>query len=495
MLKKLKAFLFENKTTKQTVAKNTFWLTVANFGGKLFKAAIIIYAARVLGTAGYGVFSYAITLAGFLTLFMDPGINGILTRDTAKAAEGERRVIFDTMLGMKLVLVAIGVLIIAFVAPLFTTLPGAKALLVIVAVIMGMDTLQSFFSSLLMAMERMEWYAATFLLMNLGIAVFGFIFLLRAPTALSFGWGYVAGDFIGLAALAIILRRYFIKMFSFFSRDRVIPILRAAWPFALSGAFGLLFTNSDILIISWLRSASDVGIYSAAIRVIQTLYLIPGIIQGSTLPLFSRLAKKDNPKFRAALEQTLAMVFFASIPLSLGGIILGAPIMSLLFGAAYAPGGLAIELLMATLLFDFAASIIINALFAFDHQRSLVVSSAFAGALNVALDLILIPPFGIAGSAAATLIAQAANNWYLWHSMKKINPFSVLPHLRKIITAAAVMAAATVFFAAFHMEIIVNIALSGILYFLVLRMLREPLLIEIKRLIFPPAPTAKTAAS
>ena len=60
----------------------------------------------LLGTAGYGVFSYVITLAGLLTLFMDPGINGILIRDTAKVDEEERRTIFGTMFVMKIVLLA-----------------------------------------------------------------------------------------------------------------------------------------------------------------------------------------------------------------------------------------------------------------------------------------------------------------------------------------------------------------------------------------------------
>jgi len=90
------------------VAKNTFWLTVSNFGGRLIKAVIIIYAARALGTDGYGVFSYAMTLAGFLSLFVDPGVNGILIRDAGKAGEEERREIFGTMFVMKLFLISLG---------------------------------------------------------------------------------------------------------------------------------------------------------------------------------------------------------------------------------------------------------------------------------------------------------------------------------------------------------------------------------------------------
>src|SRR3989344_6534782 len=109
VFKRLKSFLFENTSAKQTIAKNTLWLTVSNFGGRLLKAVVVIYAARVLGTAGWGVFSYAVTLAGFMTLLMDLGINGILVRDTARATDEERRTLFSTTLMMKVFLIVVGV--------------------------------------------------------------------------------------------------------------------------------------------------------------------------------------------------------------------------------------------------------------------------------------------------------------------------------------------------------------------------------------------------
>jgi O-antigen/teichoic acid export membrane protein len=485
MVQKIKDFLFKNTTAKQTVAKNTIWLSVSNFGGRLIKAIIIIYAARLLGTDGYGVFSYVITLAGFLTLFMDPGINGILIRDAAKVDDEERRTIFGTMFVMKIFLLILGVLVILFIAPLFTTLPGAKVLIPIIALVLALDTMREFFFSLIRAMENMQWEAAIFLLTNAGIVVFGFIFLYISATAKSFSWGYVAGDAIGTLAAVIALRGYFKKIFSRFDSKRVMPILKAAWPFAISGAIGLLFTNTDILIISWMRSASDVGIYSAAIRIIQTFYLIPYVIQFATLPLISRLAKRDNERFRSAFERTLGMVFLASIPLSLGGIVLGTQIMSFIFGAPYAAGGLAFKILAATLMFDFPAAIIINALFAYDHQKSLITSSALGAVVNVGLDVLLIPFFGIAGSAVSTLVAQAVNNGYLWRAMNKVNKFSVLGKLKKIVVASIVMAACAVLFMTLGMNVILNIALCTITYFGLLRMWREPLLIEVKRIMKP----------
>jgi O-antigen/teichoic acid export membrane protein len=339
--------------------------------------------------------------------------------------------------------------------------------------------MREFFFSLIRAREEMQKEAGIFLLTNVAIVGFGFFFLHLALTAKSFSWGYVAGDAVGTFTAVFVLRSYFKKIFSNFSPKLVLPILRSAWPFAISGAFGLLFTNTDILIISWMRSASDVGIYSAAIRIIQTLYIIPAVIQVSTLPLLSRLAKSDNAKFRYALERTLGMIFFTSIPLAIGGAILGTSIMGFVFGAPYQAGGLSLEILMLTLLFDFPAAVIINALFAYEHQRSLVVSSALGGVVNVALDLVLIPIFGITGSAVATLIAQVVNNWYLWSSMKKVNSFTILPYLNKIILSSVIMGCFAIIFLLLGVNIIVNVILCGAIYFMLIKLLKEPIMSEV----------------
>jgi len=480
---RVRAFLFKNQTNKQTVAKNSFWLTVSNFGGRLVKAGVIVYGARVLGTSGWGVFSYAITLAGFLTLFMDPGLNNIIMREIGRSDDEKRRAIFSTTFAMKIILLLAGVAVVLFIAPHFSTLAGAKELLPIVAMILGLDTLREFLTSYARGMERMEFDAAIFLLTNFGILVLGFIFLALAKTPASLAWAYVGGDILGIALAVFITRTFFKKIGHYFSSKLIVPIFQSAWPFAVTSALALLLTNTDILIISWIKTASDVGIYASAIRIIQVLYLVPTIFQFSTLPLFARFANKDNERFRTALEKTIGLIFLASFPLAIGGAILGTGIMSFVFGAAYASGGASFKILAIGLIFDFPAVVISSAIFAYNKQKSLIIASAIAGAINVAFDIILIPHWGINGSSTATLLAQIASNWYLWHIMKKINYFSVLPSLKKIGAASVIMAIAIGALYFFHSGVIMAIIVGALVYFGTLRLLREPLLIEIKRVL------------
>jgi len=84
MFQKIKSWLLENRNFRQTIMKNTFWLTVSNVLGRVIKAVLIIFAARILGVASYGIFSYALSLAAFFTIFSDIGLGPILTKKTAK---------------------------------------------------------------------------------------------------------------------------------------------------------------------------------------------------------------------------------------------------------------------------------------------------------------------------------------------------------------------------------------------------------------------------
>lgn len=259
--------------------------------------------------------------------------------------------------------------------------------------------------------------------------------------------------------------------------------MQAAWPFAITAGLGALLTNADILIIDWMKTATDVGVYSAVIRIIQILYLVPLVIQYATLPILSRLAKTDGPKFRSVLEQTLGVLFLISAPVSLGGMILAAPVLGLIFGPQYIAGGLAFSILLASLLFDYASSTMSIAIFSYDQQKSFIVAATIGGVSNVVFDLLFIPHWGIAGSAAATLIAQVATNSYMWSTMKKLNYFRILPRLKLIIPAAIIMVIGTIGLVALHVNLIINLIVSTAIYFGILTACKEPLLREMRNMV------------
>jgi O-antigen/teichoic acid export membrane protein len=485
MLHRVKSFLFKNTSTRQTVAKNTFWLAVSNFGGRLIRAIIIIYGARVLGAAGWGIFSYGVTLAAFLTPFTDIGLSQILIRETAKTSDPERRArVIATTLTIKLFLLLVGVAIVVLAAPYFTTIPEARALLPIIAFLLAFDTLREFGFALIRAAERMEWEAGLFLFTNVAIVGFGFLLLAVSPTPAAFTYGYTAGTAAGMFVTFWAVRRYIPRpLFPHVTRSLVRPIFSAAWPLSIAALLGLLMLHTDILIIGALRPAEDVGYYAAAYRIVQLLYLIPSILATSLFPTFSRLAGHDNTLMKTALERALTMVFLIALPLAAGGILIAPGLITFLFGAEFLPATAAFQILLLTLLVDFPVVILSNALFAYNRPKALTAYAAIGGLSNVALDFLLIPTFGITGSAWATLLAQVISNIYLWKVLRSINRFSVLRHLKPGILATLIMAAAVILLGALGEHVLTAVAVGGVTYALALYFLKEPILEEAKQVL------------
>jgi O-antigen/teichoic acid export membrane protein len=481
MVQKIKNFLFRNTTTRQTVAKNTFWLSVSQIGGRLLRAIIIIYAARVLGAEEWGVFNYAITLVAFLTIFVDPGTSNILIREAAKNNdEVHRKKFLSTSLAIRLALVTLAVIVVLFIAPNFTRIEAAKNLLPIVVFVLIFDSLREFGFSYIQAREKMEWEAGLFLITNLAIVGFGFTFLKLMPDVRSFTYAYAAGTGVGMLCTAIVLRKEIMGSLRYFTPSLIRTIFISAWPFAVSSILGMLLLNTDIIIIGWLRTALDLGYYSAAQRLIVVIYLLPHILSSSALPAFARMARVDNEKFRRVFEGIVSMVFLAAAPIIIGGIIVAPALVSFIFGTSYLPGTVPFQILLVTLAFNFPAVIFGSAIFAYDQQKKLVIYSAIGGLLNLILDLALIAPFGIIGCAVATLIAQAVSNAYLWHTMKKINNFAILKHLKKVLVATLVMGITTWFFTRVGLHVVSVITLAIPVYFGLLYVMREKLLREIK---------------
>ncbi len=482
MLKNVKNLLFANITNRQTLAKNAFWLAVGNLGGRLIRAAIIIYAARILGAAGWGVFSYGITLVAFLTIFVDIGIDAILTRESAKAKgdivrQGQ---IISTSLSIKILLLAIGVFVVVFTAPKFASIPEVIPLLNMMALILVFDTFRNFGFSLIRSREKMEIEAGLYIFTNIAIVAFGFGALYLHPTVKAFTLAYAVGTAAGLIATLFVLRKDAATAFSNFSKPLVKEILSSAWPFAISGVLGLLLLNTDILIIGMFRKAQDVGFYSAAVRVIQLLYIFAGTVAQSSLPIFSRFVKEEKARIRTAIQNILRFALSFSFVVAFSGIAGGREIITLLFGSEYLPATLSFQILLLTFAFSFVAVILNNVVFVYDKQKILIIYAAIGGLTNVALDLLLIPPYGISGSAVATLISSIIADSYLWYVAWKIVGFDLNLKLGKIFSSAII--SSILFYALLKtgVNVILAIPLAAASYLALIHFFKEPLLEEIR---------------
>ncbi len=479
LIARLKELLFQNRSTKQTVVKNVFWLSFGQISSRLIRALVIIYAARVLGAETYGVFSYALGLAGFFTIFADIGINGILTREVAQKPH-EAKSYFATSFAIKATLLIGTAILVIFVAPFFSKIEAAQVLIPLVALLVIFDNVRDFCNSFFRAKDKMEREALVTIITNVAIAIFGFFILSLSRTAYAITVTYIASAGIGMAVAVMLLKREFLSLARSFKKSLIKPLLRSAWPIALTGLLGAFMINVDIIMLGKMRPAADIGFYAAGQRIVQMLYLLPAIFASAIFPTLSRLAStNETDREISILEKTLTLVLAVTLPIVAGGIALGKPIIAILYGSTYLPGTLAFQILIVTLLLIFPGTLLGNTLVAHDRQKKAALPMAIAAISNIILNILFIPLYGIVGAAIATLIVQTLYITTLWRVTGIANPLRVFNRIHKIIVATVGMSIFAIILETFHVPVLINIPISGLLYAGILLAIKEPLVKEI----------------
>lgn len=478
-MEKIKQFLFQNKNTRQTILKNVIWLSGGVTIGKIARSLMIIYAARILGTEGYGVFSYAISFAAVFNIFSDIGLSSLLTRELVKREEKEEYL--ATSLILKIVLVGLTTIFIAFVSPFFTNINEAKPLMFMMALLMAFDSMRSFFFSISRAQNRMQSEAFFEIINEFFITSIGFIILFNFPSIRNFTLGYLSASGLGLIIVLFSMRRHIAKTFVYFQKDLILTILKSAWPFAVMGIFGVLMTNIDSVIVGLFKTTKDLGLFSAAQKPISLMYLIPGFLYTTLFPFISKFIKDDEEnKLSLLLRKSMTVSLGLALPMVLGGVILASPIINVVYGYEYIGAVLTFQILLLTLIPIFPGMILSSVLLAEDKQKIFIKSSIVGAMINIILDFILIPKYGIAGSAISTVFAQIAVNLVFFIEIKKNHTINIWQDMRKMLFAVLVMSLVVFIMKILFLPLIIIITVAIIIYLGILYLLKEEIIQDIK---------------
>ena len=477
MLQRAKSLLLENRTTKQTIAKNTFWLFFGNISSRLIKAGILIYAARILGAGDWGVFSYALSLAAFFTVFTDFGISTVITRESAKDLSVQHRY-FATSLVIKIAMTLISIGAFLMLAPFIVKQKAVMALLPIIILLVSLDGMRDFAASLSRAWEKMEIEALIQVTTNVAIVIGGFVALYYYRTSYSLSVGYTIGVGIGMLAAFYPFRRYFKNIRETFDPKLIKPILYASWPIGMLGLMAATMLNTDTIMIGWFRSIADVGYYSAGQRIAQIVFMIPALFTTALFPSFAKLTS-DKVRLAAAIERSLLVLLMVAIPMAIGGALLAKDIMFLIYGDQYLAGSLAFAIMSLTFISGFIAPVLGNVIFALNKEKQLFTYIALGICGNFLFNLLLIPRFGIAGAAFSTLLNQTIITIYLSHKLKKEVRISIRKKLTNIFTASFVLLLAILGLALLELNVIIIVIIAMAIYGYVLFLLREPVFMEV----------------
>jgi O-antigen/teichoic acid export membrane protein len=254
------------------------------------------------------------------------------------------------------------------------------------------------------------------------IAVPGFT-LMGCLVAVSMGYGFTGAMMAfaiahGLALLIVCARAW--KLFGPLLTDKAITAqrsLREMLAYSLPASFAHLLYRSnlwiDILMLTWLTSAAQVGVYKVAVAMAM-LGALP-VMASTTMfgPVVAELVYAgQTDKLNGLLKIVTRWLIIIAAPLYLVVLLLPDLILSA-FDPAYATGVEALSILMVGQVIYLACAPAGTTLVMSGHSLLNMVNGIIAVAVNLTLNSILIPKYGLIGAATGSSIAIS-----LWPLMR-----------------------------------------------------------------------------
>jgi len=182
-----------------------------------------------------------------------------------------------------------------------------------------------------------------------------------------------------------------------------------------------IYTNLDTVMLGFINGNEDVGYYSVASKVKWILLSLITSISAVLLPRLSfYISKNDTSNFRKILKESSAVIFFIAIPLMVFFIVEAKDSILLLGGSQYLPATLAMQILMPILLISGFSNITGNQiLIPMNREKYFMVAVTIGAVINLILNLLLMPKFGIIGASVATLFAELSQMTVQLHFSKE----------------------------------------------------------------------------
>ncbi len=182
---------------------------------------------------------------------------------------------------------------------------------------------------------------------------------------------------------------------------------RVSLPLLLLEGFTLMMTNLDILLLNIFVSPDDIALYFAAARTISLISFVHFAITAVAMPQFTTLAVAgDGKAIRQRLAEMRAWTFWPSLAGASGLLIIGQPVLWL-FGPEFTAAYPVMLVLAGGLLAMAAAGPVQGLLVVTGRQNVTAIVLAATVIINGALNLALIPYWGLLGAAAATSLSLA----------------------------------------------------------------------------------------
>lgn len=375
--------------------------------------------ARVLGPAGNGQYAVALLLPSLLKTFLNLGIAPANVYFVGRGSISARKAA-GVSFGVWLALSFVGVSITALLIPVYgeQVLPGVPpAMLYLALVIFPLSLLEGYLLSLLQGLQDFRRYNLALLLQPsvMFILVSGLL-LIRGGSVTSVLIAAVIAHATNLAATWFLLRQTFDQ--GGYQQSEIPRYAGKAVEYGykahLSNILSYVNYRADTYLVNLLMNPAATGVYVIAVAMSEKLWVLSQAVSTVILPRLSELHSQEEVR----RQLTPFLVRWVLVATSLSAVLLfviSAPFIRLFFGDAYLDARNPLLILLPGIVLGSLSRVLANDIAARGRPELNMYTATVVVVVNVACNLLLIPPMRMLGAALATTIAYSVNfGFRLW---------------------------------------------------------------------------------
>lgn len=389
------------------LTRNFGWLALGELAAKVFGFFAFAYLARVLGPGDFGQLEFALALIFFFTLLVDSGLTAIGGREIAKNESALKQYTIHIIALRFLLAVGAYALLAAGVALSGKPWPIKKLLLLYGLTLMTLPALLPF---VFQGRELMRTIA-TASVIRWGLFAGGVFFFVQGPGEI---WAVPLVDGGALVCVGVF---YLVSFSRFFGSIRqkidarlLWKIWRQALPLGGSELVWALKVYFATVLLGSLIQGPEVGWFGAAHRIVISLHSFVWLYFFNLLPVLARSAQKVSDDIRRLFRVSLVLTAAGGLSVGIVGTVFAGPIISLIYGSQYGEAAAVLKILVWLLPLALMSGHYRYLLIGYSRQDLEFVGAAAGGTVNVALNILLTPAYGIQ-AAAWFLIASEIVIW------------------------------------------------------------------------------------
>jgi O-antigen/teichoic acid export membrane protein len=384
---------------------NTGWMFAEKILLMVVAFFVGIYVARYLGPEKYGLLNYAISFVAIFKVMAGLGLDGIIIRELVQSRGAKK-----SILGSSFILKTIGAcisfsIILIFVYFNSNDLRTSCLILIIASGLFfnSMSISALYFESIVKA----KFNAIAISLSTLLSSCIKLFLVFYKADLLWFALSYVSDTIFQSVIVFLIYINKNNDLLSWkFEKKIAIKLIKESWPLLFSGVSVMIYLQIDQVMIKYMINADAVGKYSAAVKLSEMWYFIPAVITNSLFPAIVKVHESKN-KYELRLIQLFRLLGWSAVLLAIPISLLSPWMIHNSFGQAYNESIPVLKIHIWSGIFIFM-NFVISKWHIVENRTISFMLRTFSGALiNIILNLILIPKYGINGAAIASLISYA----------------------------------------------------------------------------------------